>query len=461
MKYPFDMTLPEMLGSYAVKGAARFHLPGHKGRGMAGFFREEIAQWDITEIEGADDLYNPSGILQKSQSLCADAFGAKRSFFLVNGSTAGVHVMMMIAAKRGSVLLSRDCHRSAISGAFLSGADCRFVMPDYDESLGRYGMPAAKEIDDMLTERPAATVMITSPNYAGMCADIPAIASVVRKHGARLFVDAAHGAHFPFSRHLPVSPAGYADMWVNSAHKTLNALGQAALLHIADADDERDVLSALQTVQTSSPSYILMASLDWARHSAKTPGLWDGHCEKMIELREKINKLPGIRVLNQTGRAGVADTDVTRITVDTSRRGITGHEAAEHLLKQNVIPEMADGQSVVFITTPSDDPLWHDMLFEALRTLPYGHKTVPSQQRLNASAERVMDIRSAMAAKTQMVPFSRAAGRIAAQSFGPYPPGIALVTPGERIDKTHIKFLEESEGRGVFGCFGGTVCCVT
>jgi arginine/lysine/ornithine decarboxylase len=458
----YEKSLPDMLGSYAESGAARFHMPGHKGRGMEGFFKGGTAMWDITEISGSDDLSSPSGVLKKAQDLCALAFGAARTFFLVNGSTAGVIAMMLIAAKRGRVLISRDCHRSVISGAFLSGADCGFVMPSYSEKLGRYGLPSARDIEDSLRSRPAGTVLITSPNYAGLCADLPEISRVVHAHGARLIVDAAHGAHFPFSKYLPASPAGYADMWVNSAHKTLNALGQAALLHIADPDDEREVLSALSHIQTSSPSYLLMASLDWARHCAEMPGVWDEHCKKMIGLSEIIGSLPGLSVLRPREDMGAFDADVTRITVDTRQRGITGVTALNHLQNRNVIPEMADEQGVTFIMTPSDDPSWHDMLFDALRTLPYGLEEIPPQPKVYAAAETVMSIRIAMTADVERVPIEKAAGRVAAQSFGPYPPGIALVVPGERIEKKHVMFLKTASERGVtlFGCSGGTLGCV-
>ncbi|MBQ3109138.1 MAG: aminotransferase class I/II-fold pyridoxal phosphate-dependent enzyme, partial [Clostridia bacterium] len=267
-------SLAGTLGAYAAKNTARFHMPGHKGRGLAGFWRQELARWDVTEISGTDNLHSPEGAILEAERAASKSFGSEHTIFLVNGSTAGVVAMMMLAKERGSILVDRECHSSAISGAALADAEIAFIQPRIHKKLGRPGVISAEDLDEALTRTGARSVLITSPNYYGLCADLPALSAVAQKHGAWLMVDAAHGAHFPFSDQLPASPAGYADIWVNSAHKTLNALNQAALLHLGKGVSLPRARQMLAMVETTSPSYLIMASLDWARYCAEAPGVW-------------------------------------------------------------------------------------------------------------------------------------------------------------------------------------------
>lgn len=456
--------LPEALGEYARRQVARFHMPGHKGRGMGGFFHKELAGWDVTELSFSDDLHAPEAVIARAQSACAECFGAAHSFFLVNGATAGILAMLLSLPRGADILIGRDCHRAALSGVTLAGLDCRFVEPDYDVELDLWGCVTPEALERSLTEAPAQAVLVTSPNYYGLCADLPALYAVTQKYGALLFVDAAHGAHFPFSDALPCSPVGSADAWVHSAHKTLNALGQAALLHTGPGMREHIVQRALSLVQTSSPSYLLLTSLDWARYTAGLNGCWTRTASTCQTLSGRIDGILGLRTLPRmlAGRAGVADMDITRMVVDVSGRGITGYEAQRALEQHNVFVEMADARRIVCICTPSDDPVWYDMLLDALRTLPYGTRRIGPQAGPHTTLQRVMPVSDAARSPAEQVPLADCRGRIAADAAGVYPPGIPFFTPGERIDAETVAYLEAQRalGASLFGLRDGKVTVV-
>ena len=447
--------LPEALGAYAQRQVARFHMPGHKGRGMAGFVCPELASWDITELSFSDNLHNPTGTIAEAQARYAVQYGAAHTFFLVNGATAGLLALMLALPQGARVLLGRDCHRSAISGIALAGHDCRFLQPEYQGAQGIWGCVTAQELNKALLEAPADAVLITSPNYYGLCADIPALARVAHAHGALLFVDAAHGAHFPFSPALPPSPAGYADAWVNSAHKTMNALGQAALLHIAASMPRQAVQQALSLVQTSSPSYLMLASLDWALYTASHARCWTQQVNACRTLMAGIEKVLGLSTVSQAvvSMAGIAAVDPTRVAIDVSRRGITGFAAQQALEQHDIYVECSDMRRVVCICTPADDPMWYEMLLDGLCALPYGTALPPEMPEAYPALERAILVREAVLGKKESIPFADCAGRIAGDSVGIYPPGIPLWTPGERITEEAVAFLsgQRALGAELFG----------
>lgn len=305
-------------------------------------------------------------------------------------------------------------------------------------------------------------MLITSPNAYGYCADLPALSRVAHAHGALLLLDAAHGAHFPFSDALPQGAAGYADLWGHSQHKTLNALTQAATLHLGPCRiaPER-VQRALSLVQTTSPSYLLMSSIDWAVFMAARDD-WAGHVRRCGALRAEIGAIAGLTA-EPAPLAGAAAHDPTRIVIDVSARRITGFAAARALEHEGVFVEMADDRRLVLITAPADDPAWYGRLTEALARLPYGHAAPPPLPPLpDGRPEQAMTLREASLARAQWVPLPQAAGRIAGEAVGLYPPGVALCAPGERLQSAHIEALLAARraGASLFGVHGGRVCTV-
>lgn len=456
-------SLPHVLGEYAESGCARYHMPGHKGRGMGAFLPCQAARWDVTELAMTDNLHEPTGCIRQTQQMVADAYGARASFLLVNGSTAALQAMLLSLDPSDRLLLYRDCHRSALAGAALSGVDTVLETPGYDEATGLLALPTADELSAALERTGATAVLVTSPNAYGYCADLAALSAAAHAHGALLLVDAAHGAHFAFSDRLPASPAGAADLWGHSQHKTLCALTQAATLHLGACRIEPErVQRALSLLQTTSPSYLLMSSINWSVFMAARTD-WAKHIDRCEALRRQIDGIAGLR----SGPAlppGAVDYDKTRIVIDVSDRNISGFEADTALQHSGVFVEMADDRRLVLITSPADDPVWDEKLLSALASLPYGRtprRILPAWH--TAPSARRMTIREASLRRTERVPLAHAAGRTAGEAIGLYPPGIALIAPGEEIRREQVEelLLLRRVGAVLFGVHGGTIAAVS
>ncbi|MDD4311692.1 MAG: aminotransferase class V-fold PLP-dependent enzyme [Eubacteriales bacterium] len=458
-------SLQETLGTYARENSARFHMPGHKGRGLAGFWRDELQLWDVTELSNTDNLHAPQGAIAQAQDSMAQAYGAKSSFFVVNGGTNAVQAMILVLEEEDKLLLARDCHRSAVSGAALRGIETCYISPRYDEARGLLGMVTPEDLDQALTQTNATAVLITTPNAYGLCADVAGLAEAAHRHGALLMIDSAHGAHYPFSDALPRSLGGYADLFVHSQHKTMDALTQAASLHLGECRISPERLRrALAMTETTSPSYLLMASLDWSVYMARRRD-WTGQVSRCIKLEEQIEAIDGFRVFHERIGIGVFERDRTRIVVDVTQRGYTGYEAQAILEENNIYLEMADARRLVLITTPNDEPIWYEQLLNALANLPKRRPrktSIRGEEIRFAANEQKMRIREATFAKTQTIPLNSAKGRVAAEPIGIYPPGIALVMPGEVIDQRAIDYLmlQQQAGGALFGEYDGNVFVV-
>ena len=466
-KHPVNKneTLQETLGTYARENPARFHMPGHKGRGLSGFWRDELQLWDVTELSNTDNLHAPQGAIAGAQNSMAQAYGAKSSFFVVNGGTNAVQAMILALEEEDKLLLARDCHRSAVSGAALRGIETSYISPRYDETRGLLGMVTPEDLDLALTQTSATAVLITTPNAYGLCADVAGLAEAAHRHGALLMIDGAHGAHYPFSETLPHSLGGHADLFVHSQHKTMDALTQAASLHLGECRISPERLRrALAMTETTSPSYLLMASLDWSVYMARRRD-WTGQVSRCIRLEEQIEAIEGFWVFHDPIGIGVFERDRTRIVVDVTQRGYTGYEAQASLEENNIYLEMADARRLVLITTPNDEPGWYEQLLKALADLPKRtprKNTNRGEEIRFAANEQKMRIREATFAKTQAITLQKAESRVAAEPIGIYPPGIALVMPGEVIDRRAIEYLslQEKEGGALFGVYDGSVFVV-
>ncbi len=463
-----ELTLPEALGAYALSDAARFHMPGHKGRGMGGFWRGDLVRWDVTELSCTDNLHRPEQAIKQAQRNMAEAYGAKASFLVVNGSTAAVQAMILSLTGRDRLLLCRDAHRCAVSGAALRGIAVEYMLPAYNETLGLWGMATPETLERELKRTHATAVLVTSPNYYGLCADIAGLSRVAHAHGALLLVDGAHGAHFPFSDALPAALGGYADVWAHSQHKTMDALTQAASLHLGACRIRPETLQRmLMLVETTSPSYLLMSSLDWSVYMAARQD-WGGQVRRMDALRGKIAAIGGIALLPEDIGAGVHARDRTRLVLDVTGRKLTGYEAQALLERSGVFVEMADRERLVLITSPEDDAGWYVRLLTALATLPTGTRASGPHENAGEWAvcgrvpERMLSVRDAVFAAWERVPLAGAEGRAAVEPVGAYPPGIALAMPGEKFSGEMVRFLlrEQEDGAALFGVQGGAVAVV-
>lgn len=451
-----------MLERYVKEEPVRFHMPGHKGRGLP--FFPDMAAYDITELEGTDNLLHPDGVILEAQENAAAVFGAKKAFFLVNGATVGILAMLLALPRGSKIIVPRDAHRSVLSGCALGGHEAVFIWPEYEN--GAYGVVSAEAIEQAISRHAASAVIVTRPNYLGLCADGEKIAAVCAKYGALLLVDEAHGAHFAFSPLLPAGASAFADLWVQSAHKTLNALNQAAFLHVGRSEKKGmpsvdDLSRTLTLLQTTSPSYPILASLDYAVRSANEHS-WTYQVARCDAVRRAMGGGLCDNNRERIGSAAISDVDRTRLVIDTAARGITGYEAYKALQTQGIVLEMADERTIVAITSPSDPDEWYTRLREGLRHIPFGRRLFGPAPRFEDTPERALPLCEAAFAQTKLVPLDKAAGYVCAVPLGLYPPGSAIVAPGEVISAQAVSFLREQEllGATLFGAAAGNVPCV-
>ena len=425
------------LEAYAGAAPARFHMPGHKGF---------LSALDVTEVTGTDDLHSPSGAILESERLCAVALGARDAFFLVNGSTAGNLAMLYLAGMGKRILLGRNCHKSVVNGLALMGQETVPLFPDED------GVFDPANVDELLEKTPCSAVFITSPTYSGAVSPIAEIAEAAHRHGAKLLVDCAHGAHFAYSNALPPVPKE-ADAWCVSCHKTLEALTQSAVLLTGDAAFGRDeVQRALNLFQSTSPSYELMLSIE---RSVLAPRDWDAHIQRIDRVRRELE-----RIENVTLERGSAVRDVTRLNI--SFRGMNGCRLASELEARGIFPEMADSACVTLITSPADPDEWYERLYSALRGIRPDGSAIdgfPAGSYERIAGEAALPVREAVTAPRELVPLGCACGRIAAGAVGCYPPGVAVLFPGERIGTGAMELLmnESRAGARLFGTEGGLI----
>lgn len=405
-----------------------FHMPGHKRN--AALFPDLPTEGDITEIEGADDLHFASGIIKASMEKAAALWGAKRSYFLVNGSTCGILAGVTALARRGDkVLCARNCHRSVFHALEIGGLVPVFVAPESGPCF--CGSVTPKAVEDALAENADVRLFVlTSPTYEGVISDIKGIAEVCRRHGVPLLVDEAHGAHLDLSPHFTGGAvAAGADAVVQSLHKTLPALTQTAILHLCgDRVDIPRLEHRLRIFETSSPSYILMRSAEYAVEAASNSALFDRWSALLSGFKAAAAGLKNIRLAEKGG--AVYDLDRTKLVFT----GVNGTALQHFLRTRGIEAEAADSAHLTAMTGPGDTKEGFRMLAEALAEadalLPpcaYGH--FPAYPL----PEQACGIEEALDAPSEAVPVPDCAGRIAAEYVWAYPPGIPVLIPGERI----------------------------
>ena len=436
----------EQLKEYGEGDVYPFHMPGHKRREP--LFDPSFSM-DITEIEGFDDLHHPSGVLQESQALAANLSGARESFFSLNGSTAGLLSAITAATSFGDeILLSRGCHRSVYNAVALRGLVPHYLYPSVIEPFGIGGGVTPDAVDAALRAHPnVRAVVVTSPTYEGVISDIAGIADAAHRHGVPLIVDEAHGAHLLLKGGAASACTCGADVVVQSLHKTLPALTGTALLHRMTDRVPADALrDAMATFQTSSPSYLLMASIDACLRFMRDEGesrmaAW---LQKVRALREQIAAIPGITLLSraQILAAGGFDLDEGKLTL--SARGISGTALAARLRDEYKIEtELSLPRYLLAMTSLSDSEEGFARLLTALRgiaaTLPKGAAEAPTVDFAPLKLARVHTPYEASRRPKQRVAVAESAGRIAADTVIPYPPGIPLMVAGERVSTEAVE----------------------
>ncbi|MBI1282167.1 MAG: aminotransferase class I/II-fold pyridoxal phosphate-dependent enzyme [Anaerolineaceae bacterium] len=446
-----------------------FHMPGHKfiaelNPQITDFMGETAFEADLNEISpGVDYLHASKGSLLEAQRLAAEAVGADRSYFLINGSTVGNQASMLAAVHDGqTVIVPRAAHRSVYAGLILSGANPIYVPPVYHPQV-EFPLAVPLEIvRDLLAANPdARAIQITSPNYYGYLSDVGGMANLAHEHNIPLLVDEAHGAHLPFHPDLP--PSGVqvgADLVVQSSHKTVGALTQAALLHL---NGSRIVAAHLEQIlsmmQSSSPSVLLTASLDAARQQMATQGyeLLTTTIQLAAYARQSIRKISGLWCYGDelVGETGIFAHDPTKLVIRVVDSSMNGHVFAEHLAQEyNLYGEFVDPKHIICSITIADNEQRIDYLLNALRAVAAKGKltaTSSVNQHLKAPhvPEMVINPRQANFAVSKRIPLAQAVGEICAEQIMPYPPGIPLLLPGERIDSDMLDYLHYIKAQGI------------
>lgn len=436
-----NLPLYNVLRKRAESGAIRFHMPGHKGKNIPESVLSGACSIDFTELYGTGNLYDGVYPIADAEELCAAAWGVEQAFFLTGGATMGIHTMLsLVRTRTDKVLIDRGSHKSVYNALALMDITPEYIYPELDEKHGISKGYEAERIADALDENSEiGAVIITCPTYYGVCSDIKSIAEACHKRGVLLLVDEAHGAHFPFMKNKACAVSLGADLAVCSLHKTLPALGQAALLTAGNEFKDYEIRQKMSIFGTSSPSYQVMASIDLARDFMENEGkeICEKHAKKLRTIREEINKRGVFTALI------TPECDPLRLCVMTSDAGLSGYLAARILEEEyKVVCEMADERQVLFIITPADDEKELDILLNSIIALEKraGEK-IEAQSLLCVPPRTFCPPGAVLKSKAERVPLAWAAGRVAAANISPYPPGIPVIAMGEVIGEEYLPYL--------------------
>lgn len=452
--------LVDALVEYAEQGIIRFHMPGHKGgRGCPPALKNWLGPalpLDVTGVPGLDELHHAEGVLLQAQELAARAFGADHTFFLVNGTSAGVHAMILGTCSQGDkIIVARNLHKSALSGLLLAGAHPIYVQPELDLELGIAMGVEPQAVAQALEQHPdARAILVVSPTYYGVTSDISALAKLAHARGIPLLVDEAHGPHFRFHPELP-TPAleAGADACAQGIHKILSGLTQASMLHLqGNLLDVTRLKHVLQVLQSTSASYLLLASLDAARAQMVREGqeLWEKALRLASTLRAGVSSLPGLRTFGRerAGTPGFHDLDLTKVTVNLRGLGMSGPDAEKILRYQfGIQAEMSDLHNVLFMVGYGNTREEIDLLLRALENIssrPYHaplQGLLPEIPPLPPIPPLETLPREAFQRPARSVPLEESLGAICAETVTFYPPGIPVICPGERVTPPVLDYL--------------------
>lgn len=457
--------------TYAARDPGRFHVPGHKGgagadAGLLDALGRRALELDVPALtEGIDAGPAPTPF-QRAQELAAEAWGARRTWFLINGASQGNHAACLALAQIGSrVVVQRNVHSSTVDGLILSGLRPTFVAPEMDSELSIAHCLAPESLERALAAVPEASgAIVVSPTYFGAVADIAELARVAHNRGVPLVVDEAWGAHLRFHEQLPEDAlAAGADLVVSSTHKMVGSLTQSAMLHLGHASerllDERMVDRAVTIVESTSPSALLTLSLDAARRHAAVNGraLLDETIRTIAELREEIRALPGLDALDDrlSGRPGVHGYDPMRLAIDVRGTETTGYEVARLMREQDDIHLELAGQNVlvaIFGMGKGEAANGRRLVGALARAVERLRITGDRQRRdlapLPPWGPLEKTPREAFLGAQEIVSMEATVGRIAAESLAAYPPGIPNVLPGERVTGETLDYIRETLRHG-------------
>jgi arginine decarboxylase len=456
----------DALRAYAERDPGRFHVPGHKGGlgadpGLVDALGKRALALDIPALTAGVDVGPDPTPFQQAQDLAAEAWGARRSWFLINGASQGNHVAMLALAHLGhEVVVQRNAHSSTIDALVLSGLRPAFVAPELDPELSIAHCLTPETLDRALSATPGAVgATVVSPTYFGAVADVASLAEVAHGHGVPLIVDEAWGAHFAFHEALPPSALSLgADLVVSSVHKIVGSITQSAIVHLGRAAagrlDEQVVDRCVTLVESTSPSSLLGGSLDAARRQAAVHGreLLDETMRALAATRQAIREIPGLDALDErlVGAPGVHAYDPLRLAVDVRGTGATGYELARVLAERDDVNLELFGENVIVAVFGMGEPAGQgERLVAALRRGVDALAATGDRRREEFAppppwGELVMTPREAFFGPQEVVPAHEAVGRVAAESLAAYPPGIPNVLPGERLTAETLEYVRQA-----------------
>lgn len=447
-------TLYDKLKTYEASDYYAFHMPGHK-RNTERFQAELPYGIDITEIDGFDDLHHAEGILKEAEERASGLYKAEETHFLVNGSTVGILSAILGTTNKGDkILVARNCHKSVYHAIFLNELEPVYIYPKYEKELQINGEISGESVKCALEKyADIKAVMIVSPTYDGVVSDIEEIAKIVHQYHIPLIVDEAHGAHFGFHDGFPENAnVKGADIVIHSVHKTLPAMTQTALIHLnGSIVDRENVRMYLHMLQSSSPSYVLMASIDECMEILEKDGkrLFAEYFKNIEELREALKKLKHLQIVK------TEKFDISKFIISVKNANITSKELSDLLLeKYHLQMEMTAGSYVLAMTTIGDTKEGLQRLSEALfeidggleeRKKPLAELELPRLPFVQNSAGILKRVKKD---GIDYVKWQDAESKTAAEYAYIYPPGIPFIVPGEQVTKEAVQCLEKYQKSG-------------
>ncbi len=457
----------DILMAHAKRDVISFHCPGHKnGRSidkkLKDYIGEETFKFDVTVFDEVDSLHDPVGPIKKAQELMAEAYGVKHSLFLVNGTSVGNMAMFLAACDPGdSIIVSRSSHKSIMAGIIMAGLWPIWIQPKIDQNLDMIFNSTYDQIKEALDRYPEAkAVFITSPTYNGIVTELDKIIDLCHRRGKIVLVDEAHGPHLIFNKQLPRSAieAG-ADLCVQSTHKILSAMSQGSVLHyntkLIDFNRVKKIVSMLQT---TSPNYLTLATIDLARRQAFLKG--SETFDKVIEAAEWgraaiNNEIPSMKCITRPEIKKLGfDLDLTKLTVNVTKTGLSGYEIESILAKEyNIQLDYADIFNLVAIMGEGSNKSDVEAFVSALKEISKKYQGKQKNWILqipSLATEMVMMPRDVfLSNSTTRVALDKAVGHVAAQTLTPYPPGIPVLIPGERITKEIVDYLKDMSSKDI------------
>ncbi|MFX0549642.1 aminotransferase class I/II-fold pyridoxal phosphate-dependent enzyme [Hathewaya histolytica] len=454
------LPLIDGINKYIKENNIPFTMPGHKsGKGFLSveegkIFYENILKGDITEVEGVDNLHNPEDIIKESQNMLSKFYASYKSYYLVNGSTSGNMAMIYATFNKGDkIILERNCHKSIFNAVIMRELEPVYLKNKLHEV---FNAPVSLDREHFLSliknNKDAKGIVITYPNYYGVCVDLSEIIKEAKKYNMKVLVDCAHGAHFGIIEDIPQNPIKLgADMVVMSSHKTLSSFTQTAYLHINDSVDVEKVDFYVSAFMSTSPSYVLMMSMEFARFYLEKYGAeaYKNFLDLILEYREKINNLQGFTTMGKEhmyiDRNDTLDTfiDLTRLVISLDDR-FNSHKLLDYLRVNKIQGEMSDGKNVILIPSVFNDRDDFESLYNVLKScnldyLKGDEQIVSMEYNIPDSVLRPFEV---MEREKILVDINLSEDKVCAKAIVPYPPGVPLIMPGEVINKQAIELIK-------------------